>query len=388
MKIGIITYWTSTDNYGQQLQCFALQRYLRLQGHDIFLIRYQPTFKPTSFWKKIYHNLSWKKVLYLLSTQREIDKTEEKRERELERINAQLNIQRDFENFRAKFIQSTPILYHSIDELRNNPPQADIYICGSDQVWNNPLSCSETAAWFLDFGDRKIKRISYAASIGRNLKKNELKRFKKYLSAFDAISVREESSRILCEKLGIDDVLVTLDPTLLLPVEEYRKIEKSCTTESNPYLFMYILNVATKEEIYWNAIDAYLHKSGLNLKIVCSSGYMQARELLKSYHNIQATLPEWLQYIDKANCVITTSFHGVVFCILMQKPFLVMLLTNKYAKGNDRIISLLTALHLSDRIYNPTLSIERQMDIEIDWGKVDQKISILKEKSYNFLNNI
>jgi len=388
MKIGIITYWNSNDNYGQVLQCYALQQYLINQGHDTFLIRYLPHNSSRPFLQKLKENLSWGKVVYFLSSQRRIDKQNQAKEKDLEIVNRKLNTKRKFDSFKAKYIRSTNIVYHSIIELRNNPPLADVYVCGSDQVWNNKLTLPETAAWYLDFGDKKTKRISYAASIGRALQKNEINIFKKNLMAFDAISVREESTYLLCKYIGVPNVRVTLDPTLLLPVDEYRKIEPLASVPSAPYMFMYILNVSTKDEIYWKDIQNYLAMKNLDLKIVCSSGYLQARELLDSHHNIQATLPEWLQYIDQAECVVTTSFHGVVFCIKMHKPFLAILLTNKYAKGNDRITSLLKSLDLSNRIYSPSSSIGKQISKKIDWIKIEEKISSLKEDSCDFLKNI
>lgn len=382
-----MTYWSSDDNYGQVLQCYALQAYLHLQGHDVFLIKYIPECQSTSFLQKIRKNLSWKKFLYMLGSQRKIDRQNYAVECKLKKINHQLNASRKFDSFREKYICSTEIIYHSLQELRNNPPQADVYICGSDQVWNNQLDQPETAAWYLAFGGRDVKRVSYAASIGRTLEKKEKVCFKKYLSVFDAISVREESTRLLCKSIGINNVLVTLDPTLLLPVEEYRRFEpKIKDSLSIPYLFIYILNVTRKEEIYWEQIQDFLKEKHLDCKIICSSGYLQAREIVDGYKNIQATVPEWIHYIDQAAFVVTTSFHGVVFCVKMHKPFLAILLTNKYSKGNDRIVSLLHSLDLSDRIYDSNLPIDIQIQKKIDWERTEQKISALKKVSCDFLN--
>ncbi len=388
MRIGVVTYWNSDDNYGQVLQCYALQRYLRSRGHDVFLIRYLPKSNSLPLLQKARKYLSPKGIAYLLSKQRKNDKRTYREEERLRAINQELNKKRHFDDFRREHIHSSEVVYHDLREIRDNPPDADIYICGSDQVWNNPVFLSDTAVWYLAFGNKKTRRVAYAASIGRNLHKKELSLFKQYLSTFEKIGVREESTRQLCEQLNIKDVQVTLDPTLLLPEEEYRKIASSTSNTGKPYLFMYVLNVSTSSEIYWEKIREYIEREELDFKIVCSSGYMQARELLEGYRNLQATIPEWLSYIENARCVITTSFHGVVFCIKMHKPFLAILLVNKYSKGNNRITSLLNSTGLSDRIYSPALPIDTQMDKPIPWEGVESRINELQKQSSNFLDSL
>lgn len=387
MKIGILTYWNSCDNYGQILQCFALQRYLNNQGHTAFLIKYAPT-KDMGVQQKIWRNLSIQRILYFFSKERKLNKEKSRIEKRFQIINGELNKQRQFENFRNTYLIATKHIYHSIDELRKNPPVANVYISGSDQVWNDSLKEKNTAGCFLDFGDCQVKRISYAASIGRELQQKELVIFSKYLSRFDAISVREQSTKEICDKLGFADSTVTLDPTLLLPVDEYSKISQSAHIHTiPPYLFLYVLNVTTQEEIYWENIKEYLQEKELNMKVVCSSGYVQARELIPGYNNIQATIPEWLSYIENAACIITSSFHGMVFAIKMNIPFLVILLTNQYAKGNIRITLLLKKLGLEERILDPLKPIKEQMEKEINWTKVNKELSKLQESSYNFLHS-
>lgn len=387
MRVGILTYWTSTDNYGQILQCFALENFLRQQGHEAFLIRYSPVFQKDNIVVRIKRNLSLKKILSRLSGQSGQGHKADRHERELFEKNAMLNKERKFDEFREKHIIASEECFHSLKELKKHPPVAEAYICGSDQVWNNSLLKSETGAWFLNFGDKYTKRISYAASIGRNLKDEELKAFRKYLRKFDAISVREKSSELLCKRVGISNAVVTLDPTLLLPANVYRGLEQKPKEDvSKPYLFMYVLNVEDKEEIYWNKIKDYQAESGLDIKTVCSSGYVQARELIDGHSNLQATVPEWLYYIDNSKCVITTSFHGVVFCIKMHKPFLAILLTNRFSKGNDRIVSLLNSVGLPDRVLDPKNPIKKQAEAYIDWTIVDDKICELQRKSFDFLN--
>lgn len=377
MRIGIITYWTSNDNYGQLLQCYALQQVLKGMGHDPYLIRFIHGEK-LSVVKKIMRRLSWKGLQYMFSSERRHSK-------QLRKKNMRQNVLRRFDDFRNEYIISSNKIYHGLLELRAYPPEADVYICGSDQVWRNSFTLTDTPAWFLSFGKKQTHRVAYAVSIGRELEDKELLIFKQYLSSFNKISVREESARLLCDSLGFHEAQVTLDPTLLLPAENYRQIADKVTIQNRPYLFMYILNINSKEEIYWDTVSSYLKQRDLNVKIVYSSGYIQAQQLIAKYPNTLATIPEWISYIDHAQCIITTSFHGVVFSIKMHKPFLAFLLTNQFSKGNDRIISLLNSLNLSERIYNPDQPIASQMEKPINWDNVESKLSQLQIKSNNFL---
>ena len=380
MQIGIITYWSSDDNYGQQLQCYALQRFLRDKKHNAFLIKYKPTAEQKSKWDKL-KGISIGKLLDKLSSAKRKEIAINKL---LGNENKELNKARMFEKFRNDHLNTTEIEYHSIEELRQNPPEAEVYICGSDQVWNNSLHSKNTAGWYLDFGNPSIRRISYAASIGRNIEKGEQSTFKTYLNHLNAISVRESSAQALCQSLGFSNVEVVGDPTLLLSANHYLSLCKDIPKQEHPYLFMYMLNISTPEEIGWDKVSAYLQARSLDLKTVCSSGYLPARELIPDNRNILASIPEWIALIRDARYVITTSFHGMMFCILLHKPFLVMKLTNQYAKGNNRMTSLLATLGIEERIHNSSLPFDRQMENEINWTEVEKKLAALRNNSIKF----
>ena len=384
MRIGIVTYWSSSDNYGQQLQCFALQKYLIGLGHDAYLIKYMPT-SHIPLWRRIARSVKYR--LLVSSEQKEKDRNTKL----ISERNKLLNCRRGFKEFRDKYIKSTEIVYRNIKELRNNPPDADIYICGSDQVWNNSLKDPDTAGWFLDFGKPTAKRVSYAASIGRDIDSSEINRFTKYLMNFNAISVREQKAYALCHQLGFDKSIIAIDPTLLLNSSAYDSIEidsNDIDVAGEPYVFIYTLNIRIAEEIYWDVFQKIIAKNGLQIRSVSSSGYLPARELLPDVQNEQATIPEWLSLIKHSEYVITTSFHGVVFCLLYHKPFYAVLLNNEYSKGNDRIISLLESLDLSFLIISNKESLTQAGFDRIDWVEVDEKIVLLRKKSVHFIDEI
>ncbi len=381
MKIGIITNWSSLDNYGQQLQCWALQRYLKRLGHEPYLIKYLPQ---SPQWKK--------RVTYIWNR---LFTSPQKKKAQLEEAlvwikNAEDNKQRKFEDFRKKNINSTDITYYNISELRANPPIADMYITGSDQVWNDSLKNPNTAGNYLDFTPpRKVKRVSYAASIGRNIEDREIKKFKQYLSHFDAISLREQNACDFCHHLGFHNAMVAIDPTLLLNVEEYDAIDSSQNRNDSfekPYVFVYLLNIRTSDDIYWNEFNRQISSEGLQVKVVASSGYLPARDFLPGLTNTLASIPEWLSLVKNAEYVITTSFHGIVFCLLHHRPFYAVLLNNEYAKANTRISSLLSTVGLEKRIVSSAADIELCKNSSIDWKLVDEKLAQLRSNSFDFLN--
>ena len=190
MKIGIITLWESSDNYGQQLQCWALQEVLRELGQDPFLIRYNTALKP-SLSNRIKSKLN--SIIKIISIYQLIRKIyERKKNKNKLRWQSEYkkkNNYRDFAGFKKQYLTISPEIYEDVEALRSNPPQAEIYIAGSDQIWSYPLSYEESKAYFLDFGSENIKRIAYAASFSLTEYPENLKPVLRHLlKRFDAVS--------------------------------------------------------------------------------------------------------------------------------------------------------------------------------------------------------
>lgn len=381
MKICIITYWNSLSNYGQLLQCYALQQYLINSGHEVSIIKCtaQVQFYRHHFLKlrKVvqsphkYLRVFYVKLLNLLHT----------------RINKKLDKKRAFDKFRSKYIIFEGSHYYkNYVSLKENPPHADLYIVGSDQVWNRPIDDQNLPIFFLNFGNKNIKRISYAASFARSqISKEEKNILKKYLSSFDGISVREISGINICKSLGFT-VKLCLDPTLLAGRLIFDKlILKTHAKSSN--IFLYAINVINKKELYWNKINEFLLQTGFSFSYCMSSGHVENSNIIQAFENERLTIEEWLYRIAYCNFFITTSFHGVAFAILYHKPFMTILLKGGISGGNDRIISLLEKLKLRDRIYNEDIKIEQIYKSEIDWDMVDSLLSDLRLDSIDFLNS-
>ena len=331
MKIGIMTFWWSDDNYGQLLQCYALQKYLRDLGHEAYLIKYRPDNDIVNepLIKKFYKVFNPKKLYNFAKNRINRKKLEIEKK----------NNDRQFELFRQKYIAQSPVIYTSLKELQDNPPIADAYIVGSDQVWNFYHDFSHRKnlvhAYFLDYGSEKIKRMAFAASWGRTeITDEEISEIKPLLKHFNYISVREESGIELCRRCGREDAEWCCDPTLLLNANIYRELYKGNEIRQidERYLFLYMLG----NKCDFNIRNVYEFAKKKNLKIVHVSG----NNLYDNYSKFFATIPEWLYLVDNAEYVITNSFHCGVFSTIFHKQFGIVPLTGKAAGMNARMKSL------------------------------------------------
>lgn len=378
MKIGVITYWESKDNYGQILQVWALQQVLLKMGHEPFLIKYLFEENPYRRKKKpVLKNII--KCLLIYPKIKELRYTHK-----LSYLNKR-NKERKFEKFRNEYILESNKVYSSIEELRTFPPKADAYITGSDQVWSQLLNNEENKTFFLDFGDQKIRRISYAPSFSINNYPLELKdELKKQLSHFNNISVREKQGQEICNNIGFSAEHV-LDPTLLLSNSEYDKLIKS--EIFNDDIYVYSLNIKSPEELRWNEIQKYALDEKLTVTVTTSSGHYKGFEILPDASYIYPTINEWLLRIKNAKLVITTSFHGTVFAIQMHTPFIFIPLLGKKSAGNSRVLELLGELELQHRILYNSMELKDIIETNINWENVDNKLISLKQHSIDFLKS-
>lgn len=385
MKIGIITCWSSLDNYGQQLQCWALQQWLCSRGHEPLLIRYRPLQRDT-LWTRIMRNLTPSRIAKHLHLAGGAERRQDRQSTRWHAANNLRNPKRRFEQFRQDNLAQTETIYTSPDQLLLDPPHADAYITGSDQVWHDPLLNANISPFFLAFGDRSARRISYAASIGRDILPEERGTFAKLVAGLDAVSVREEDALRQCKEAGREDTILAADPTLLLPAAAYRRLATRPKKSSKPFVFVYSVNIYNPEEADFDAIEAFARERGLDIISTSGSGYVQAHDLCPRYPDCLPSVQEWLGLVDAAQCVVTTSFHGVVFAIKLHRPFLVVPLQGKDAKANGRLTTLLGTLGLDSRIYQFSESFAGQMDSPIDWTDVDSRLARMVESSENFLN--
>lgn len=383
MKIGILTLWQSNDNYGQQLQCWALQQVLLLLGHDPYLIKYDidhRVLNKPAWWKKVL-----KMVLIYPAVKSFRRKLRVKKDAdEINEITKKNKI-RAFEAFRKDNIRMSDYVYKSLQDLKNNPPLADAYIVGSDQVWAHLLDYSENRAMYLDFGDKDTKRIAYAPSFSMPVYPDKYKQqLKENLARFNSLSVREQTGVGICQELGYMPQVV-VDPTMLLRKENYQEIEQPVDEKS--YIYLYYLNISETEEVEWKQLHRYAHEGDMKIIATPASGYITGKELFEDVEYVYATIPQWISLIDNAKIVVTTSFHGVVFCILHHTPFVYFPLNGKYSRGNNRVVDLCNMLNLKDRIWSETSSFEKMSNQPVDWDIVDAIMDSKRTESIEYLNN-
>lgn len=340
MKIGIITFWKSADNYGQILQSFALQQYLRNHGHDPFLIRYSDIVKEgASFkWYRLLHYIirlpqyvSW----YIL------ERSRQRKASQYEKSVA--HVDRKFGEFMEKYLKYTKDIYTD-ETIHQNPPVADAYICGSDQIWGGDW------AYYLDFAPEDKPRIAYAPSLGglTTFDSDYEARLTILLSKFTFIGMREQSGVNVCHRLGRNDAVKVVDPTLLLTCRDYNRL-RIPTKVDKPYIFAYILGnpMACKIE----EIMKYAHSQHKKLIYVVSAGQIDG------YEHLYPQIGEWIDLICQADIVITNSFHGTVFSLIYNRPFITIPLNQGYERMNTRVTEILTESNLTQQLYQGDLSI-------------------------------
>lgn len=373
MKIGIVCFWNAQDNYGQVLQLLALILYLKKMGHQPFLIRYTPI--------KAITPRRLKKCLNLVQLYRFI---RGKFRNVLHQKSCQ-SILRHFDEFRRTYIPMTPIIYHNLQELRDNPPVADLYIAGSDQAWGWATEDDHGRVWFLDFLPDQCRRIAYAVSFGQSkLSPHYLKFITPMLKKFERIAVREKSAVAICNQAGCQASHV-LDPTMLLSAKDYIDTFHLESKSSSSGLVCYFLNFNKLEDVSWSTIKEYAQNNDRKISLVTAE---KCTRLFEKEKISFFPIPEWLDAYYNATEIITTSFHGTVFAILMEKNFLVFPLKKKGAILNDRLYSFLEELGLEDRIFDATHSIAEQLRAPIDWLNTKKKLNELREKSYHYLNEV
>ena len=233
MKIGTITLSNSQENYGQALQCYALVEYLRLLGHEAFLIRAKHlAIDNRSFKEKIISRITL--FLNPIKLYRHYLEVREYNRQHRAMNNDVKEHPRYFDDFFKDNIPSTEIWYDDIS-IFTSTPEADAYICGSDQIWGG-----DDTYMYLQFAQSGAIKISYAVSFGGYIPSSDVqKKIRGYLSDFKWITLREQSGTDICRGMGFNHAETVPDPTLLLSVDRYRKVYKSTSNAiSQPYLLL------------------------------------------------------------------------------------------------------------------------------------------------------
>lgn len=363
-NVGIITMH-KIINYGSALQAYALQTYIERLGYKCTLIDYA---YPNEFHlngnnrklscKKIFMGLRYRLLMSLFYHKREQVKK--------------------FEKFwKDNFHLTKPFLCRR--DLFGAPPSFDLYVTGSDQVWN-PRHMKGDSSFFCDFIKNGANRIAYAASISsKQLHGQYLDLYESFFNKYSAIGVREKSAVGLVSSLSGQKTVWVCDPTMLLRVEDYSLMASSSVIrEQEPYLLIYILGYNFNPH---PMVDIVVEKiaNRFGLKKI----YLQCNNVeglgKKSCKMISAAGPnEFLYLFKNASFVITSSFHGTVYSLLFEKQFISL-----SSMDDDRIPSLLEFMRLEDRLVVNKSDI---VDFEkIDFTKVRPLVEAFRNSSEKFL---
>jgi hypothetical protein len=358
LKVGVVTFH-SANNYGATLQTWALQKVLKNFGLDTGVIHYHP-----DIIDRLYDPMMQKK-----GVRRQVRKIGMSvvHKKSLTRYHK-------FQSFlhnRFKLIGD----FKTYEELNKAGLNLDAYIVGSDQVWNVDHTDGFDPAYFLNFAEPGRKKISYAASIGKDYIHSKIKEeFRDSLRTFTGISVRERSVVEAVQELTDQPVEVVLDPTLLLKKEDYEEIKvKSHVKE--PYILVYMIERNEQVIALANKISI-----ALGLPII-------QRRPIKGFVNelspfYTADAGEFIGLIESAEYVITNSFHGTVFSIVYGKPFVSML----HSDTGSRTVDLLNDLELESHILNDMNDFNDFNIFKIDEPeRLRKRIEMLKESSSEFL---
>lgn len=361
MRIAIITFAWSV-NYGAALQALALQRKIRLLGGtDVFIVPILPA--ATYEGLKQFVSKSLMGFMYKWRL---------------------IKLKRKFQRFRARFCYYGRLKWQDYSYWLNNMPDADLYVVGSDQVWNPMFIANgnEEKFYFLHSLSNNKNRISYAASWGvPKLSKEERDRFLPYLLKFNGLSAREKSGMALTNEMGLNCEWLP-DPTLLFNKEDWCRILGLCPDYHNTKVVSYQLD--------WDSeLDCLEISKKVSAILSCDviAPFPKNMPIFRILRNPFPAPDKWVEMMFSASFVVTNSFHGTVFAILGHRPFVAILVSGKYDAMNERVISLLERLGLQNRIIRDPISLNSIIAVnKIDWDDVDRRLQEWRDVANNYLS--
>lgn len=359
MKIKTITCH-EVYNHGASLQEYALLKYLNNDGHIAEAIHYKPAYLSGHFnlWGigNTIYNLPIIKQLYLLA--------------KLPQRLLSLKRKKAFDQFHAQYIPTGKVKYISNAELKSNLPDADVFICGSDQIWNSFFQNGKDSAFYLDFvPDHKLK-ISYAASFAIDELDEIIKPFvKEKVNRLNHVSVRETSGIRILNDLGIKDVVQVLDPVFLLEKEHWMQFVFP-VNEAFIFIYDFDSNPTLKKMAleYKSKHDVKIFTVNQNIDYADKNFYYEGPET-------------FLSLMNYAHFVFTNSFHSVAFSLLFEKQFAVF---DRNEKINTRMRDLLDLFHLNNLIKEP-VDVERLN--KINYQEIYIKLLEYNTTSKAFIKN-
>ena len=347
----ISTFNNSKNNYGGVFQAFALSDTIKNLGHDVrFVTIENPTgecsIKPSliSQFKDF--------VVMILS----LPTTAKRKLRE-----------KKFAEFKIK--TQSRVMYKDYADFEKHPPEADVYLSGSDQVWN-PINLHKHFFFPNIAADKPL--ISYAASMGcEQISKGDLPFFKDNIARYDAVSVREDTMADIISTYTSKKVLQHIDPVFLVDRSKWETMAKEYKKlKYEQYILLYLISWDKSKT---EALIRLKKESGLPLVLVTLGG---RKPPFADQVVMDASPEEFLYLLLHAKMVVATSFHGVALSIVLNKPFIAV-----SGHNPTRIQSLLRLMELEDHdTYDMTY--ERA---QFDPNPIRQKIETARETAITYL---
>lgn len=337
MKIGIITIHYGV-NHGSALQSFALNKFLNSNGINARTINYIP--KRYRIWNKLYETKKRKypKIIIIMYYP-------------IYALKA-FKLRKIFDKFLKKNLLLTKRVTNKKD-LKSLSNSFDKIIVGSDQVWNDDYNGEDKNTYFLDFVNDNVEKNAYAASFGNESIESakRKKEIKELLSNYKYITVRENNALNILRDIDINNALHVVDPTFLLSKNEWLEYSKknSNLKINNKYILVYVMD-GIYENLLQNA-SIIAKEMNLPIYVVCFKKIKDKR-INKCFTKLAPF--DFINIVANSSYIITNSFHGTAFSIIMRKQFLVI----GKKKYNSRMKSLLAKTKLEDRFlqYNEQLN--------------------------------
>jgi len=355
MRVSLLTLHR-VRNYGSVLQSLATQNLLRQLGHDVTVIDYwRPDLLDSA--GDYFARSRWARYPFMRIPFRIAKGKWLRRNREV------------FNSFVESHLSLTRERYYSIDDLARLP-SADIYIVGSDQVWNEHYNRGSSDPFFLAFAPPSARKVSFSSSFGTHELPSATENLARlHLPHFEAISVRESHALKVLKDLGLESQH-TLDPTLAIGPEFW---ESFATVDSigSPGILTYQLNPSDNFDRTVRSLEAKFGLRSTRIDIRHAGRSTRSRR-------VQPKISDWVGLFRGASHVVTDSFHGVAFSLIFERPFTVILPPTHA----DRISSLLEVLGLERRVSNGVSDLD---DDPIDWDKVSYLLQSMRLDSQQFL---
>lgn len=351
-------------NSGASLQTYALMKYLQNQNHEVEIIDYKPDYLSNHYKLFLIANPKYEKNIVLKFIYLALKLPG--------RILALKN-KKIYDNFREQYLNITPKRYESNKELKEHLPEADVYIAGSDQIWNPTFQNGKDPAFYMDFVPDNKNKISYAASFATEEFPLELRdKTSKMISRINSISVREKSGLDILSSMNIKDGVQVLDPVFLLDKGHWNSMCNSINLNEK-YLFVYDFD---NNNLIKEIALKIAKEKNLKIYTVFKSDYSD--KLIKHIGPL-----DFITYIKNAEFVISNSFHGTAFSLIFEKDFCVV---NRQEKINTRMRDLLSDLELDSRLVDKSYNIN-EIHTNISYDKVNKILNDKVQYSKLFLKN-